>query len=74
MARHTYTDIPFGEYAVKIFHDEDNNGELDAGFFGIPTEDYGFSNNAKASFGPPDYEDAKFLFNRKALTIEISVD
>ena len=44
------------------------------GFFGIPTEDYGFSNNAKASFGPPDYQDAKFLFNRKALTIEISVD
>ncbi|MGB2959396.1 MAG: DUF2141 domain-containing protein [Bacteroidota bacterium] len=74
VARHTFTDIPYGEYAVKIFHDEDGDKELDTGLFGIPTEAYGFSNNASASFGPPDFEDARFLFNKKILTIEISVD
>jgi uncharacterized protein (DUF2141 family) len=74
IARHTFTDLPFGVYAVKVFHDEDGDEELDTGLFGIPTEDYGFSNNASASFGPPDFGDAKFLFNKRSLTIEISVD
>jgi len=74
VARHTFADIPFGEYAVRIFHDEDDDEELDTGLFGIPTEAYGFSNNASASFGPPDFQDSRFLFNKKSLTIEISVD
>ena len=43
--------------AVSVIHDENENGDLDTGVFGIPTEDYGFSNDAKGSFGPPSFED-----------------
>jgi uncharacterized protein (DUF2141 family) len=50
------------------------DGELDSNFLGIPTEDYGFSNNARGTFGPADYDDAKFLFEQTEMTIEISVD
>jgi uncharacterized protein (DUF2141 family) len=53
-------DIPPGEYAVSLYHDENDNGKLDTGLFGIPTEKYGFSNNAKGQYGPPSYEDCKF--------------
>jgi uncharacterized protein (DUF2141 family) len=49
-----------GEYAVSLFQDENDNQKLDTGFLGIPTEKYGFSNNAKGQFGPPSYEECKF--------------
>ena len=68
------TAIPFGEYAVKVYHDEDGDGELDTNFLGIPTEYYGFSNNARGSFGPASWDDAKFLFHTKKDTIAIRVE
>jgi uncharacterized protein (DUF2141 family) len=48
-----------GDYAVSVIHDENDNKELDKGFMGIPKEPYGFSNNARGQFGPPDFEKAK---------------
>jgi uncharacterized protein (DUF2141 family) len=53
-------DMPPGEYALVIYHDLNENGKLDTGLFGIPTEKYGFSNNAKGLMGrPPSYQKAK---------------
>jgi uncharacterized protein (DUF2141 family) len=49
-----------GEYAVSIFHDENDNGKLDTGTFGIPVEKTGSSNNAKGKYGPPKFNDCKF--------------
>ena len=69
-----FESLNFGNYAIKVFHDENSNGELDSNFLGIPSEDYGFSNNASAWFGPPSWEKATFLFNHKEMTIEISVE
>jgi uncharacterized protein (DUF2141 family) len=48
-------NVPPGRYAVAVFHDENNNGVLDKNAFGLPTEAYGFSNNARGRFGPPDF-------------------
>jgi uncharacterized protein (DUF2141 family) len=48
-----------GYYALAVYHDENSNGEFDQILFGIPVEDYGFSNDAVAFFGPPDFKDAK---------------
>ena len=73
-AEYTFEELPVGEYAIKLFHDENMDGELDSNFLGIPTEDYGFSNNARGTFGPADYDDAKFLFKQTEMTMEISVD
>ena len=55
--RVTVHDLPAGQYAVKLYHDENGNGELDSNMLGIPVEGYGFSNNA-GRFGPPSFEDA----------------
>ena len=73
-AEYTLEELPFGEYAIKLFHDENLDGELDSNFLGIPTEDYGFSNNARGTFGPADYDDAKFPFEQTEMTMQISVD
>lgn len=49
-----------GRYALRYFHDENSNGKLDMNWLGIPTEGYGFSNNAYGTFGPESFE--KWLF------------
>ncbi len=68
-----FNNIPDGTYAISVFHDENNNGELDTNFMGVPKEDTGASNNAPANFGPPDWEDAKFEVKRETVkqTIEL---
>ena len=52
--------LPEGRYAISAFHDHDGDGKLRTGAFGIPKDAYGFSNNAKAFFGPPAFEKAAF--------------
>ena len=70
----SFSPLPYGEYAIKVFHDEDEDKELDTNFLGIPSEAYGFSNNAEGSFGPAAWEDAKFNFSSKKDTLSIIVD
>jgi uncharacterized protein (DUF2141 family) len=73
-AQWKFEDLPFGTYAIKIFHDVNNNGELDTNFLGIPSENYGFSNNATGSFGPASWEDALFNFDKDSMVVEINMD
>lgn len=49
-----------GDYAFAIFHDENDNQNLDQNLLGIPTEGFAFSNNAMGSFGPPSWTQSKF--------------
>lgn len=72
-AEHTFTNVPFGTYAVCAFHDENNDKKINANFFGIPTEGVGVSNNAKGHFGPPKFDDAKFNFTGPGQTVTISL-
>ena len=39
----------------------------------MPTEKYGFSNNAKGTMGPAKYDEAKFVFNGQEMTVLINV-
>ncbi len=53
-----------GKYVVATFADNNQNGKLDTNFLGMPTELYGFSNNARGRFGPPAFSDAAFELNQ----------
>ena len=69
---HTFNDVPFGTYAIAIFHDTNSNGKLDKNFLGIPKEGYAFSNNVFGTFGPPDFKDTSFEFaGSKMIRIEM---
>jgi len=46
------------EFAVAAYHDENSDQELTLNRFGIPTERYGFSREARGLTGPPRFEDA----------------
>jgi uncharacterized protein (DUF2141 family) len=61
------------DYAVSLIYDADADGELDTNIFGVPTEAFGFSNGAKAFFGPPGWKAAAFALNAD-LTIEIKLE
>jgi uncharacterized protein (DUF2141 family) len=58
----SFDPVPAGTYAVACFHDENSNGKMDTGLFGIPTEGVVASNHAKGFMGPPSFKDAKFAF------------
>ena len=66
--------LKYGEYAIRVYQDENKNAELDTDFLGIPTENYGFSNNASGLFGQPSWDKAKFLFNKPEMTLQIDID
>lgn len=61
-----------GNYAVKAFHDENNNDDFDTNFLGIPKEDYGFSNNARGFFGQPSWNASKFILNDSSKEVVIN--
>jgi len=70
-----FEDVPSGRFAVSVFHDEDLDRELDTGVFGIPSEDYGFSRDARRTFGPPSFEEARLeLAAGESKPVAIRVD
>jgi uncharacterized protein (DUF2141 family) len=69
--RYTFENLALGEYAVAIYHDRNADERLNRGLFGIPSEGYGFSNDAPANLGPADYEDAMFALEETDPTIQI---
>jgi uncharacterized protein (DUF2141 family) len=64
-----FGDVPAGDYAIKLYQDENENGVIDKNVIGIPTEGYGFSNNGGA-MGQPSFDEAKFSVTDKT-TISI---
>ncbi|MGB3222913.1 MAG: DUF2141 domain-containing protein [Desulforhopalus sp.] len=69
-----FEDIPPGSYAIVAVHDENMNGELDTDWMGIPTEGYGFSNNAEALMGAPSFSAASFLYDGRNLDLTMSLN
>ena len=63
--------ITEGDYAIAIYHDVNGNGELDTNFFGVPNEPTGFSNDAEASFGPPEYKDAVITISVEPVMLKL---
>jgi uncharacterized protein (DUF2141 family) len=67
-----FSGIPSGSYAVAVYHDKNNNNVLDKNYLGIPTESYGFSNNARRTFSAPSFSEAAVVVNNSK-TINITV-
>jgi uncharacterized protein (DUF2141 family) len=67
----TFAGLAEGDYAVRLFHDENGDGEMGMNLFGIPTEGYGFSNAARARFGPPAFSEMKVEVRADATTLAV---
>lgn len=66
-------DVPYGEYGIVVFHDENGNGKNDRNFLGIPKEPYGFSSSARRRFGPARWDKAKFTVSSPVAAVEVEV-
>ncbi len=53
-------DVPAGDYAIAAMHDSNDSAEIDMNSEGMPTEGFGFSNNAMGDMGPPSFDQAAF--------------
>ena len=70
----TLDPVPPGTYAVKMFQDANRNGKFDFNWLGIPSERYGFSNNAAPDWmhlAPPGFDAAKIVLKPGANSISI---
>lgn len=67
-----FKDLPSGEYAVNILHDENNDGKIKKKFI-KPVEGIGFSNFQSIGFSNrPTFEKASFNL-RKSTTICVTI-
>ena len=55
-----FDNLPKGDYAISLFHDENRNNKLDNNFIGIPKEGYGASNNKLPRTSAPTFKENKF--------------
>ena len=67
-----FENIPPGNYAVNILHDENNDGKIKNGFV-LPVEGIGFSNYQSIGFGnKPKFSKASFeLFSNTKISIKV---
>lgn len=56
-------DLPKGDYAVALFHDENSDGICNSNFLGIPEEAYGFSKNYKPILSAPSFNNCRINLN-----------
>ncbi len=68
-----FEDLPPGEYALAVFHDENANDALDKNLLGFPKEAYGFSMAKTRAFGPPSFEDCALVL-REDMTLTIPLE
>ncbi|KQQ33018.1 hypothetical protein ASF61_13115 [Duganella sp. Leaf126] len=66
-------DVPAGDWAVMAYHDENDNQKMDRNEMGIPSEGYGFSHNASAKFGPPQFKQATVTVGASAVTVPVTL-
>ena len=64
-------DLPYGEYAVAVLHDENRDGKMNTSVVGVLKEGFGFSGNPKTKMGPPEYDGTRFLLLVPEKKIEI---
>ena len=73
VCRVTLENIPYGFYAVSVFHDENADGKLKKNIFGIPREGIGASRNPAIRFGPPTFSEARFTLDSKEQRLAITM-
>ncbi len=65
--------LPPGKYAVRVFQDLNDNGKVDTNLLGVPTEPFGFSNDAIGTLGPPSFGAAAVVVGDAGASLKINL-
>ncbi len=68
-----FENLPYGNYAVSILHDENSNGKMEKNFFGIPKEGFAFSNNYAPKIKSPSFRDALIVLRQPNLKADLKM-
>ena len=68
-----FRDLKVGSYAIAVFHDANSDGTLNSNGLGIPTEEFGFSQNPTILVGSPKFGDAAVLVVGPETNIQIQL-
>ena len=66
-ANFVFKNLPYGNYAIKVFHDPEKTGFLLKNRLGGAKSETGFSNNARARFGAPSFANAGFALQNSEI-------
>jgi len=66
-------DVPPGEYAAQVFHDDTDQGVVHQNLLGIPREAIGFSNDAPLHVHGPRFVDAAFSVEHRVERITLKL-
>lgn len=69
--KYVIKNLPEGEYAIAIYHDENGDKKCNTNMIGIPKEGYGFTRLDKI-WSLPKFDDCKVLLN-KNLSVPINL-
>lgn len=68
-----FEDIPYGNYALGVLHDEDKNGKMTSNFIGMPKEGFGFYRHFEVSLRAPKYEEVSFDFESSSMKVQMQM-
>jgi len=68
-----FENLPYGNYAVSVLHDENSNGKMEKNFFGIPKEGFAFSNNYAPKIKAPSFTDAMISLKKSRMTADLTM-
>ena len=69
----SFTNLPYGQYAAAVHHDESMDGKLACNTLGIPKEGIGFSGNPRIWKGIPSFQKSAFEFTSELSEISITM-
>lgn len=75
-AKFVFNNLPYGNYAFTVHHDENANHKMDKNVIGLPNEGWACSNNAKGTLGLglPSFDKAKVVLNKSEVTAEVKMN
>lgn len=68
-----FTGLAPGSYALAVSHDLNGNRKADTNLIGMPTEDWGVSNNVRPAMRAPRFGEAKFQVAEGTTRIAVGV-
>jgi uncharacterized protein (DUF2141 family) len=68
----TYSGLKPGTYGIALMDDENNNTQMDYGWF-LPKEGFGFSNHYHTGMTRPNLSEFSFVFKDEPTSVQIKV-
>lgn len=71
--RAVFAGLPEGRYGIAVYHDLDGDGKLDTNLLGIPTEPFGFGNDAPVRLSRPGFAETAVTLSAEPVSTTVTL-